>query len=280
MGYNATALSNVSAGDIYAEIGTEQGNFIDADGISVVVANNVVYRSTFATSAVAAGVRAVSSTIDRSSIINEYVLDTVTRSNTDWVMTFPTKWYFYVGAAGTPEAPFTGVLGTSGACEPIAVAYFNREEAGALAAGVDFSPLPPGTPGSSLCWESTVMSIRNGAAHNPTGSASGVLGSLNTVPVNVRSTFQNGWMHVAFTGTNAVQSATLATGIAAATTTSTNVLTGATSAVPATYFGLPVVGFMVRTFNNGNIPSGGATVLSNYGSAFDHKFRETIAPAP
>lgn len=275
MGYNATALSNVSAGDIYAEIGTEQGNFIDADGISVVVANNRVYRSTFTTTTVAAGVKAVSSTIDRAAIINEYVLDTATRSNTDWVMTFPTKWYFYTGAAGTPETPFTGILGTNGACEPVAVTFFNREEAGALAAGVDFSPLPPGTPGSSLCWESTVMSVRNGAAHNPTGTTSGVLGSLNTVPVNVRSTFQNGWMNVAFTGTNATTS-----GIAATTTTTTNVLTGLTSATPATYFGLPVVGFMVRTFNNGTISSGGSTVLSNYGSAFDHKYRENIAPAP
>jgi hypothetical protein len=276
MGYNAVALANVSAGDIYAEIGTEQGNFNNADAISVVVANNRVYRSTFATSSgVTGGVRAVSSTLDRSSIINEYVLDTATRSNTDWVMTFPTKWYFYVGAAGTPETPFTGVLGASGACEPIAVTYFNREERGAAASGVDFSPLPPGTPGSSLCWESTVMSIRNGSAHNPTGTTSGVLGSNNTVPINVTSTFQNGWMNVQFTGAGA----TLA-GLGAATTATTNVLTGAASAVAATYFGLPVVGFMVRTFNNGTVPSGGATVLSNYGSAFDHKYRETITPTP
>ncbi len=277
MGYNATALSNVSAGDIYAEIGTEQGNFIDADPIAVVVANNRVYRSNFATSSgVAGGVRAVSATLDHSAVINEYVLDTATRSNTDWVMTFPTKWYFYVGAAGTPEAPFTGILGANGACEPVAVTFFNREEAGALAAGVDFSPLPPGTPGSSLCWESTVMSIRNGAAHTPTGTTSGVLGSVNTVPLTVRSTFQNGWMNVAFTGARSVTP-----GITSlATSVTTNILSGAAVTAAQTFQGLPVVGFMVRTFNNGTISVGGTSVLSNYGSAFDHKYRQTITPTP
>ncbi len=277
MGYNATALSNVSAGDIYAEIGTEQGNFIDADPIAVVVANNRVYRSNFATSSgVAGGVRAVSATLDHSSVINEYVLDTATRSNTDWVMTFPTKWYFYVGAAGTPEAPFTGVLGANGACEPVAVTFFNREEAGALASGVDFSPLPPGQPGSSLCWESTVMSIRNGTAHTPTGTSSGVLGSVNTVPINVRSTFQNGWMNVQFIGARSITP-----GITSlATSVTTNILSGAAVTAAQTFQGLPVVGFMVRTFNNGTLSVGGTSVLSNYGSAFDHKNRTTITPTP
>jgi hypothetical protein len=278
MGYNATALANVSAGSIYAEIGTELGTLADADPVSVVVANNRVYRSDFplTSSGVSGGVRAVSATIDRSAVINEYVLDTATRSNTDWVMTFPTKHFFYVGAAGTPEAPFTGVLGANGACEPIALTFFNREERGAAAAGVDFSPLPPGTPGSSLCWESTVMSIRNGAAHNPTGSVSGVLGSVNTVPINITSTFQSGWMNVAFTG-----AAATAPGItSAATSTTTNVNTGVAVVGAQTFVGLPVVGFMVRTFNNGNISSGGSTVLSNYGSAFDHKYRQTVTPTP
>lgn len=279
MGYNATALANVSAGDIYAEIGTELGTLADADPVAVVVANNRVYRSSFVTSSgVSGGVRAVSAAIDRAAVINEYVLDTATRSNTDWVMTFPTKHFFYVYAAGTPEAPFTGVLGANGACEPIAVTYFNREERSAAAAGVDFSPLPPGTPGSSLCWESTVMSIRNGASHNPTGTTSGVLGSQNTVPVNVTSTFQNGWMNVQFTGANSISPGI--TSAVSATTLTTNILTGATSAAAQTYSGLPVVGFMVRTFNNGTLSSGGSTVLSNYGSAFDHKYREVIAPAP
>jgi hypothetical protein len=50
MGYNATALANVSAAQIYAEIGTELGTLADADPVAVTVANNYVYRSSFATS--------------------------------------------------------------------------------------------------------------------------------------------------------------------------------------------------------------------------------------
>jgi hypothetical protein len=275
MGYNATALSNVSALPIYAEIGTELGNFGLADAVSVVVANNQIYTSSWTATGVAGGVKAVSATMMHSSVINEYVLDTATKSNTDWVMTFPTKWYFYdVFAAGTPETPFSAVLGANGACETIAVTYFNREEAGQLASGVDFSPLPPGTPGSSLCWESTVMSIRNAAAHMPTGTTSGVLGSFNAVPVNVNSTFQNGWARIDFTGANAI-----GTGLASdATSITINALTIAGAAGAQTFQGLPVVGFMVRTFNNGTLTSGTTSVLSNYGSAFGHKFLETITP--
>lgn len=276
MGYNATALSNVSAAQIYAEIGTELGNFTLADGVSVVVANNEVYTSSWTATGVAAGVKAVSATMDHSSVINEYVLDTATKSNTDWVMTFPTKWYFYdVFAAGTPETPFTAVLGANGACEDITFTYFNREESGVVASGVDFSPQPV-TPGSSVCWESTVMSLRNTASHMPSGSASGVLGSNNSVAINVGSTFQNGWARVDFTGTNATT-----TGLTSdATSITVNALTIAGVAGAQTFQGLPVVGFMVRTFNNGTLTSGGANVLSNYGSAFNHKYLETITPTP
>ena len=120
------------------------------------------------------------------------------------------------------------------------------------------------------------MSIRNGAAHTPTGTTSGVLGSVNTVPLTVRSTFQNGWMNIAFTGARSITP-----GITSlATSVSTNILTGVAVTAPQTFQGLPVVGFMVRTFNNGTLSVGGTSVLSNYGSAFDHKYRQTITPTP
>ena len=54
-----------------------------------------------------------------------------------------------------------------------------------------------------------------------------------------------------FTGTNSI-----VPGIAsAATSTTTNVNTGVAVVGAQTFVGLPVVGFMVRTFNNGNISS-------------------------
>src|SRR5207342_2536205 len=101
--------------------------------------------------------------------------------------------------------PYSNIMTASGACEVISFAYFNREEAGATAAGSDFSPLPPAGPANSLCWESTVLSIRNpGAPHNPSDSTvSTVLGSKNLTNVNVTSGFQNGWGLLTFTGPGA-----------------------------------------------------------------------------
>jgi hypothetical protein len=280
-GGNAIALANFRVAANYTDTGDETSNLGSADPVSVVVANQptgtTVYRSTFAT-----GQDAVSSTMMHQSVINEYVLDNVTRSNTDWVMTFPTKsFYVTAGTTGTALTPFTNKFTANGACETISFAYFNREEAAATAALGDFSPSLPGVS-DALCWESTVLSIRNGAAHMPTTTSSGPLGSANAQPVSVNSAFQNGWARLTFTGTRAAAGGT---GLTAATTAATNANTGAVSAVPAVFHGLPVVGFMVRTLFNGLLSctgsSGAATSCQgSYGSLFDHRYEPNITPAP
>jgi hypothetical protein len=278
MGGNAVALANFNPAIIYTDLGNEATNLTTAQPVSVVVAQQptgtTVYTNTFTT-----GVDAVSSTIMHSAVINEYVLDTATRSNTDWVMTFPTKRYYTATAPVT--TPFTNnYVATNGACEAITFNYFNREEQSASASAQDFSPSQGPTP-DSLCWESTVLSIRNGAAHMPTGTVSGVLGSTNTAPVNIRTGFQNGWARLAFTGTNATT-----TGLLAATTVTRNVNTGTTSALPARFLGLPVVGFMARNLNNGTLTCTSTTGTANvacqgtYGSLFEHKYEQSITPAP
>jgi hypothetical protein len=271
-GYNAVALSNLTALAIYANIGNDNPSVANADAQSVVINNNNTYLANWATAAPTAiqRVNAVSSVIAHSNVINEYILDNGTKSNTDWVLTFPTKNRYVTSAAAT--SPFSNVLAKGGgACEPIGFGYFNREEAGASAAGVDFSPLPPGGDPSSLCWESTVISIRNGAAHMPTATtSSGVLGSVNNTNITIRSGFQNGWANLSFAGTNATS-----VGMYSATSSITrNILTGASVTGSQQFLGLPVVGFMVRTFNNGTLGS----FQANYGSAFDHKYVQTIFP--
>jgi hypothetical protein len=163
----------------------------------------------------------------------------------------------------------------------ISFTYFNREEATAVAGGGDFSPTPPGGPASSLCWESNVLSIRNGAAHMPVGVASGILGSLNTTAVTVRSDFQNGWAILNFTGANA----NFPVGMAGALGTSQRIVldqvappAAAVAAGAVTFFGLPVTGFMVRNFRNGQLTCAGAVCQGNYGSLFGHSYRTTITP--
>jgi len=46
----------------------------------------------------------------------------------------------------------------------------------------------------------------------------------------------------------------------------------------ATYFGLPVIGFMVQTFTNNTIMVGTppVAVQSNYGGDFDHRYSTRI----
>jgi hypothetical protein len=62
------------------------------------------------------------------------------------------------------------------------------------------------------------------------------------------------------------------------TTTGVGGAFGAVLAGPHTYFGLPVTGFMVRTFQNGNLVCGTGTCQGNYASAFNHNYRTTITP--
>lgn len=270
-GYNAAAFSNLTGIPIYTDIANDTPNFSNADPVSAVIANNNAYYSDWSTTGFP-GEYAVGATMTHSSVINEYVLDSATLSNTDWVMTFPTKHYLVDDV--TANAPFTELFTKNGACEEIAFNYFNREEAGAIAGDTDFSPQPPPGQAAGLCWESTILSIRNGEGHMPTGTTSGVLGSANTTSVSVTAGFQNGWAGLSFTGLGATTGITSDALASITTPISTGV--GATGA--QTFSGLPVMGFMVRSFNNGTLTCGTASCQGNYGSAFGHKYVQTIAP--
>jgi len=285
MTYNAIAIADLTGSQIYANIGTDVPNLGDADPVSVVIARSSTGTDTNAyTSAwvdvvttpltVTDGAQAVSATMLHNAVINEYVLDTATLSNTDWVFTFPTKRYF-VNLA-TAIAPFTEKFTATGACEEISFTFFNREESTGAAAGVDFSPLPPGATPNTLCWESTILSIRNGATHMPATTNSGVLGSVNNTNVQITTSFQNGWGRLSFTDTNS--SGTGMVSDVASLTTPVFPTPAAPAAGAQTYRGLPVVGFAVRTFNNGTLTCGTATCQGNYGGLFTHSYTQNITP--
>jgi len=210
-----------------------------------------------------------------TAVMNEYILDNASASATDWVLTQPLKNLFVDDVTATP--PYSNLLTASGACELIGFTFFNREEASAVAAGSDFSPLPPAGAANSMCWESTVLSIRNpGAPHNPADTtASTVLGSKNLTNVNVTSGFQNGWGILTFTSPNA------GLGMISEATSQRAQLAPAMLAPVAgahTFTGLPMTGFMVRTFQNATLTCGAASCQGNYGAAFTHSYRTAIAP--
>lgn len=238
-----------------------------------------VYRNDWvAGSHVSAGAQALASVFQHQSIMNEYVLDTAVAGLTDWVVTQPIKSVFVDTATAAP--PYTNVLTASGACEEIEFQYFNREERGATASGIDFSPPPPAGDASSICWESTVLSIRNGAAHMPAPSStvSGVLGSRNSTAITISPEFQNGWARMTFTGTNAVlegltNDAATSDGAVFDTNAPTTTFVGG-----AQFFGLPVTGFMIRTFGNSTLTCGTSACQGNYSALFGHSYTNLIAP--
>ena len=124
------------------------------------------------------------------------------------------------------------------------------------------------------------MSIRNpGAPHNPSDSTvSTVLGSKNLTNVNVTSGFQNGWGMLTFTGLGSANGLG-AIGSSQRISLGTNApAMGVAAAGVVTFIGLPVTGFMIRTFANGSLSCGTATCQGNYGSAFSHSYRTNIVP--
>jgi len=277
--YNANAFGAWTALSAYSEIGNDAPNFsqtLPASSIVVDPGKSKVYFSTWSGTVqsgltVTAGARAAASTMMHDAVINEYILDAATASDTDWVFTFPVKRLFVHGTAAI--TPFSNSLSTSGACEVINITYFNREEVGATPSGVDFSPLPPGNPANTLCWESTVLSVRNGSANaGGSNTTSLVLGSTNVTDINVSGTFQNGWMRVSFGGANA-------TGVGLVSeATSVTVTAGTAATLAETFHGLPVVGFMIRTFNNGTLTCGTASCQGNYGGSAGHAYTLNVLP--
>jgi hypothetical protein len=292
--YKADALEAWSDIVQYTDSGVVTPNLANANPpISVVVRSGdldpvtgastqiTAYRSEFAGGAVAsAGAQAVASVFMHNAVLNEYVLDTATGSLTDWVVTQPLKNQFVTTTV--TETPYTALATTAGACEVIGFTYFDREERTATASGSDFSPLPPGAAANTMCWESTILAIRNGAAHTTVDTTvSPVLASRNITNVAVTGTFQNGWGRLSFTGTNAA-TVGLTSLVSEIVNLGTDVGTlggGVTvTAAPATFFGLPVTGFMVRSFSNATLTCGTAACQGNYGGLFQHSYATTITP--
>jgi hypothetical protein len=215
----------------------------------------------------------VSAVLMHDTILNEFVLDTVTQSGTDWIITFPTKRFYYVPIDNTTQqvtALFQRNFVSSGACDdisPIEGSLYDREERPQplIIFGEPFQNL------QSLCWAANTSTFNNGRP----------LGSHNAG--NIGTFFQNGWLRLGFPS-NFVAASTvvasnhlLSSGVNIVTF---NPRTGVTTTAPsATYFGLPAIGFAVVSYTNGFVPSGcapGTCLLSNYGGNWVHKYTDNI----
>jgi hypothetical protein len=255
---DAIALDNFSIFHLYTGAGVTTPDLSQATPPqSIVVANNNVYQSTWAP-----GPDAVSALLMHDQIMNEFVLDAGTNSGTDWVVTMPTKRFYVSNGTGTPPTLFQRNFNkTDGACDDVSLNIFDREE-NTTSTPLDFSPPPP-TLANAICWEANVITFNN----------TNVLASANVA--NIPTTFENGWLDLGFFP--ATVTAPVHTLVNGATTIAP--LGGAPGASgPATYVGLPVVGFAVQTFVNGAVSVGGVSTLSNYGGNFVHKGTRLITP--
>ena len=107
-----------------------------------------------------------------------------------------------------------------------------------------------------MCFEANVVTFKG----------SNVLGSANVVDIvasNLPAAAQNGWALFDLT-----------TSVGGTVTVPAHRLTSLNP--PATFFGMPVIGFMVETFDNGTLVSGGVNIQSEYGGNFVHKATRLI----
>jgi hypothetical protein len=224
---------------------------------SVVTAGNVTYVTDWAASNAA---DPVSAALMHDNVYNEFVLDAATKSGTDWVVTFPTKAFYYSGTRVV--SLFQRNFTVAGACDDVVVTHYDREEK-TVVSQTSFSPPPP-TLTDSLCWEANVITFNN----------SDVLGSKNSS--NIPTAFQNGWASLNFSGTTVpTDRHVLIGGSSTFFDTSTTPPTQGTIS-DTTFSGLPTIGFAAQTFVNGTLPGTSGFIQSNYGGNFVHKTTRLI----
>ncbi len=259
---DAVALASFSATTLWAPAGSILPDLSLVNPKLSVVFNNTATGSEVDTtdwSASSNTVDAVSAVLMHDNVYNEFVLDPGTASGTDWVVTFPTK-HFYYNASNNVTKLFESNFRITGACDDILLTQYNREEQTVVNVPGFSPPSPTGV--DALCWEANVITFNN----------QNVLLSANKSILT--TAFQNGWVSLNFfpsTITGTVHQ--LIGGATIRTSTATGV---STVQATATYNGLPVIGFAAQSFNNGTIPGPTGLVQAHYVGTFIHKYTRLI----
>jgi hypothetical protein len=249
--YDAIALDQWSPESVQYTPSTSTEPSIAPAGASTV--STILTSDGAVTSTWASARDAVSATMMQFQVMNEWVLETATQSGTDWVVTFPTKKLYSIVGSGVAIPPFNVNSNNGEACDRFTPTFYNREE---------FTPpfvittviLPIILPSTDVfCFTANVLTFAN----------SNMLGASNGYNIDTTSAGRTGHAILAFDQPTQVLTP-LATSI------------NGSAVTPRRYFGLPVVGFMIQDFANGNV--GTPPVLSNYGGNFEHKYFLRIAP--
>ena len=227
------------------------------------------FTSTWAGAAPRDPVDAVSAVLMSNRLINQYTVNPAVEGETDWVVTFPTKWYYVNNGTDYAYRPFTNVFYNANdpqsdvnngmACEAGIKQYFDREEA-YVQGDVDFSPLPPGSS-FDLCYEANVINFGD----------SDVLSSVNVdTDFTLATGFNNGWASIGF----ADDDATSVYNSAGALVTNTGRRLDSVNG--DVYHGLPAIGYRATRLLNGTVGVGAAYAVSDE-HAYDRMVSGTTA---
>lgn len=263
--YNADAIDGFVDHQIYSGTSSTSPSLADAETdqalgqavAHVFLPGGKLVTSTYDTG-LGQGIDAVSAVFTADSIYNEYNVDANAGSNSDWVVTFPTKRFYVDPALNTAAiAPFEELFGENydgKSCVVVDVGdMYDREEGTPSAPAEGFSPPPPGAPPSSLCYEAQIISFLSvaDATANPT---SRVLSS--NLVTNLVPFAKAGWMRLGLSGN----------GHSLRPSIEQNVFNG-----------LPVTGFLAVNYVNGNL---GAGVLANYSGLYRHRASRSCTTGP
>jgi hypothetical protein len=279
IGYDATAIDafNDGSGGLHFEPGLESPSLADAQiGVTLFegdAANPYDMKN---------GADATSALFMAQDLANDYVIDPDINALTDWVITMPTKRFYAnngfvttaapgaaIGDALAATPPFNAGWDRTNACEPVSIEQWDREEAfvppPSQSDGPEFSPQPPFVPDDlvdfNLCTEVSVVTF---------GGQDSALNVTESIQYGFEPSYSEGWARMSF----------LADSVNGELQLGARELADVSDVTA--FLGLPVVGFAVFNYQNGNLGDG---VLANYAAASEHKTRTsssapTPAPAP
>jgi hypothetical protein len=256
--YNAEALTELSEAPFYRNYTDPypDWNAAEITRVSYFSSEGKLYRMSWAT-----GADTVSSVMLRSSLENEFILDAATRSETDWIVTFPTKRLYVTPTSFNP--PFTAAASQTQGCELLTLSGHSREEQAQplVSAGASSSVA------HSACWAANVVEMRSQSSRQ--------VSSSNTIAA-VPPAFTTGWITLTFAA-----SSSQTTGLRSLQNSWSRNLDGG-QFEPGIYVlrGLPALGFMMRTFENGTLSCAATACQGNYGGSFPHRVRRAVSRAP
>lgn len=208
------------------------------------------------------GTDAVSAALMRSEISNEYVLDAVTSSKTDWIVMFPTKREYVRVGDGAASPPFTSNFSfpSNGGCDPFNLASYTRES-GTIGAPpstpITLLPRPSTVIQSPLCWSVSVLPLASTGSHLSSITVAPGLSQIILAFANASTTSAGTATSVPGTvqGPNGVLRLSLENALVQGLTPISSTLNGAPTTTPKRHFGLPLISLSFTNFNNRGVTS-------------------------